>query len=472
MKINKLYTLLLAGTLTFSACSDKFLNEPGPTTSVSPEQVFKTVGGARAALNGIYSYMRQGNVAGNTDDYGLLTVRIMGDLKGQDAALVAPSWYYWDYRFMEVMRNVNSTRSREIWSRYYKMINDANTIIAFTPNLDGTDNDKNELIGEAKGIRAYLYLELVRLYQHTYAKNPDAAGVPIYLEPSTATTVGNPRSSVKEVYQQIIADLTDAIEKKGTGRVLKSNFNKNVLHGLAARAYLNMEDWANASKHAKLARDGYPLMSKDDYKGGFNNTDNAEWIWGLPTNGEQTLSWAAYFSFWDHKRASGYKNIFCDKEFKELFAEEDHRNLFEFDTKKETWFSLKMADKPDNTGAIVMMRSSEMYLIEAEAEAEAGNTDAAQTALFTLQQARGAASAKTTATGQDLINEVLVERRKELFGEGFAFFDIKRRQLPLKRGADHWYQADLPANAKEFVLQLPKKELDSNPNINEEDQNP
>lgn len=472
MKINKIYTLLLAGMLMFSACSDKFLNEPGPTTSVSPEQVFQSVGGARAALNGIYSYMRQGNVNGNTDDYGLLTVRIMADLKGQDAALVSPSWYYWDYRFMEVMRDVNSTRSREIWARYYKMINDANTVIAFTPKLNGTDAEKNEIIGEALGIRAYLYFELVRLYQHTFAKDVNAAGVPIYTEPTTASTEGKPRSSVKEVYKQIVDDLTDAIKKKGTARVLKSNFNLNVLHGIAARVYLNMEDWTNASKHAKLARKGYELMNKDAFKAGFNNVDNAEWIWGLATNGEQSLSWASYFSFWDHNRASGYKNIFCDKAFKELFAEGDHRNLFEYDTKASAWYSTKMADKADNTGAIVMMRSAEMYLIEAEAEAEAGNTDNAQTALFTLQQARGAATAKTTATGTDLIDEILLERRKELFGEGFALFDIKRRQLPLVRGEDHWYQASLPANAKEFIFQIPKKELESNPNITEKNQNP
>jgi hypothetical protein len=119
-----------------------------------------------------------------------------------------------------------------------------------------------------------------------------------------------------------------------------------------------------------------------------------------------------------------------------------------------------------------MMRSSEMYLIEAEAEAEAGNAPAAQTALFAIQSQRDASAVKSTSTGSTLVNEVLIERRKELFGEGFAFFDIKRRQLPLKRGADHWYQADLPANATEFVLQIPKKELDSNPNINDADQNP
>ncbi|WP_321280378.1 RagB/SusD family nutrient uptake outer membrane protein [Marinifilum fragile] len=472
MKINRILLMLLAGSMFVSACSDSFLEDPEPTTSVSPEQVFQSIGGARAALNGIYSFMRTGNVDGNTDDYGLLTVRIMADLKGLDAALVAPSWYYWDYRFMETMRTVNSTRTREIWSRYYKMINDANTIITFTPGIDAVEEEKNQILGEALGIRAYLYFELAKLYQHTYAKDAKAPAVPIYLEPSTAATKGNPRASLTEVYTQIVKDLLDAASKVGKDRGLKSNFNIDVINGLLARVYLNMENWTEASKYAKLARKDYPLMSGDDFKAGFNDTGNAEWIWGLPTNGEQTLSWAAYFSFWDHNRASGYMNIYCDKAFKELFTATDARNLFEYDDVQETWYSTKMTDKPDNTGAIVMMRAAEMYLIEAEAEAEAGNNTAAQDALFEVQGNRDADAVKSAATGATLVNEILLERRKELFGEGFAFFDIKRRQLALKRGADHWYQADLPANAKEFVLQIPKKELDSNSNINEEDQNP
>ncbi|MDE5420698.1 RagB/SusD family nutrient uptake outer membrane protein [Ancylomarina sp. DW003] len=472
MKLNKILFILLAGSMFVSACSDNFLEDPEPTTAVSPEQVFKSIGGARAALNGIYSYMRSGNVAGNTDDYGLLTVRIMGDLKGVDAALVAPSWYYWDYKFMETMRTVNSTRTREIWSRYYKMINDANTIIKFTPGIDATDAEKNQILGEALGIRAYMHFELVRLYQHTYAKDANAAGVPINLEPSSAATEGNARSSVSDVYKQVVLDLTEAAKFVGSDRSLKSNFNIDVINGLLARVYLHMENWSDASKYAKLARKDYTLMSGDDFAAGFNDTSNSEWIWGLATNGEQSLSWASYFSLWDHNRTSGYKNIYCDKAFKELFTATDARNLFEYDSVKEKWYGTKATDKSDNTGAIVMMRASEMYLIEAEAEAEAGNNPAAQTALFAIQSQRDASAVKSTSTGSTLVDEVLLERRKELFGEGFAFFDIKRRQLPLKRGADHWYQADLPANAKEFVLQIPKKELDSNLNINDEDQNP
>ena len=95
--------------------------------------------------------------------------------------------------------------------------------------------------------------------------------------------------------------------------------------------------------------------------------------------------------------------------------------------------------------------------------------------LFALQSNRDSNAVRSGKTGQALIDEILVERRKELFGEiGVSFIDTKRRQLPLTRTGNHpdAYKFDFPANSDEFILRIPQGEIDSNENINEADQNP
>jgi hypothetical protein len=129
----------------------------------------------------------------------------------------------------------------------------------------------------------------------------------------------------------------------------------------------------------------------------------------------------------------------------------------------------------DFNESLTMMRAAEMYLIEAEAEAELGNTQKAKTLLFTLQKNRDAAAVQSTNTGAALINEILLERRKELYGElGISWLDIKRRQLPLVRTGNHpaAYRFSFPANDPRLITKLPQNEIDTNENISESDQNP
>ena len=122
-----------------------------------------------------------------------------------------------------------------------------------------------------------------------------------------------------------------------------------------------------------------------------------------------------------------------------------------------------------------MMRVSEMYLIEAEAKAELGEADAADV-LFALQSDRDPAAARSTAaTKAALIDEILLERRKELYGElGINYLDIKRRQLPLRRSGNHSaaFRFNIPANDPRFIIKLPQREIDANDAIGPQEQNP
>jgi len=136
------------------------------------------------------------------------------------------------------------------------------------------------------------------------------------------------------------------------------------------------------------------------------------------------------------------------------------------------------------TGDFSRIRASEMYLIEAEAEARLGNFGAAQEALYVIQHRADNTVSKTTATGQFLIDMILLERRKELFFEGRRFFDLKRLDLDLDREPsqrDQWsdftriggtkYVLQKNSVSHRFCLPIPQKEIDANNNLTIDDQN-
>jgi hypothetical protein len=121
------------------------------------------------------------------------------------------------------------------------------------------------------------------------------------------------------------------------------------------------------------------------------------------------------------------------------------------------------------------MRSAEMVLIEAEALAQQDKITESIDLLFTLQTLRDATAVKPapTTTKADLINLILLERRKELYGEIAAYyFDLKRYQRPLVRDGIHPYPLNIPATDARWVFQLPISEIDANANIAPADQNP
>ena len=162
-------------------------------------------------------------------------------------------------------------------------------------------------------LRAYSYFWLARVYQKSYAINPEAPAVPIYTQSADKETYGNPRSSLKDVYQLITADIDFALAHISEHREGKYVVNKHVVSAFAAMIYqeLAMQDaslWDTVIKNAQDATQGYPLMSNAEYLAGFNSIDNQEWIWGLPVPSDQSLTYYSIYSFLDQENGY-YKNL-------------------------------------------------------------------------------------------------------------------------------------------------------------------
>lgn len=488
-----LIALLSIGVI---GCEEDFL-ETTPTTDISDQDVFKTTDGAQTVLNGLYRWLREYN-SGGTDrheDMGQKSVDITLDvLDGRDIILYAPSWYYFDHDLAFDFTQSIYSKTRGIWNFYYKIINNCNNIIVNIDAADGEPAEKDRIKGEAFALRAHAYFYLVNIFQHAYIEGATQPGVPIYTEPATPESKGNPRGTVQDVYNQILSDLGDALTllPASGSRGNKSHININVAQGMLARVNLFMGEWEDAADAAAAARAGYPLDNAAAYTSGFNDVSSGEWIWGLPFQQDQQHYYYSFYSFYDLERSAGYWNVRMNSGFLAEFSPTDIRanlavgdyalvvdimdppfNYSGYATIADQYAIRKFRDKADQTGHYVLMRSAEMILIEAEAEAELTNYGVAQDLLYEVQLRADANAVKSTNTGQALIDEILLERRKELYGEGLAStLDLKRRLLPLNRVGNHYFTGSLPAGSNRLTWQIPQAEIDANENITEADQNP
>ncbi|MFL5743733.1 MAG: RagB/SusD family nutrient uptake outer membrane protein [Niastella sp.] len=437
MKTYKSYIYFAALVFGLSACN-KQLNT-APTNAVPEEIVLRSVanlntlyeGSWRALMDDFYS-----DIYGNP---GFKTIALVSEAMGDDVALITTKYSYAPvYRFTQMVDKTQS-RNNAIWNQLYKIINSTNIIIANVDNVTGDATAKQVLKAQALALRAHLYLTIASFYQFSYLKDPLAKTAPIYTTPTTDTTRGNPKATLKDIYTQVFADLLQAKGLlDGYQRTAKYKINKDVVNGLLARAYLNTGQWLSAAAAADEALKNYPLMPPADYTKGFNDVNNSEWIWGhpeIPSQSDGSYS----FNFLDvSSPVSGYYSFMADPFFGELFDNGDIRKtLFSWDNNPGREGNLqykKFRFRDDETGDLVLMRSAEAYLIKAEGYARENNITEGAAALNALRTARGAITFDPTgATQQQLIDAILVERRKELWGEGFALADIIRNQLPVVR---------------------------------------
>lgn len=487
--ISKSRCIILLALLIVTSSCDSFLDTE-PSNEVSHTDIFRTTDLVQTILDGMYRYLRE------HDNINLKSFDLRLDvIDGRDIMMNTSGFFNGDYNLGIDKTTQDIGEVANLWNFYYQLINHANNILFYIDDAEGSDSEKNRIKGESLTFRAFSYYNLINHFQHAWIKGKDLPGVPIYLKPTSNKTVGNPRATVEKVYIQIISDLEEAIIMLSAEESIlnKGYINKNVANGILARTYLFQGEYQKAAQHAKEARKGYPLMTQNQYVSGFNDSSNPEWIWGLPFGEEEILFTSSLFSDYDLERPNSNWSIRINNHFYDLFSNTDCRAKLSVNGNapliiyknqppvslpvneadlKDSLITRKFRDNANFTGHYLLMRSSEMILIEAEAEAELNNNEIAQNLLFEIQKRADEVATKTTAIGQLLINEILLERRKELFGEGLAsVLDLKRRNLPLYRVGNQ-IPGGFEAGSNRLVWQIPIKEIDANINISESEQNP
>jgi hypothetical protein len=395
-------------------------------------------------------------------------------------------------------RNVNSGNTRFVFRLYYRVISNANTLINGIDNAEGPAVEKAIIKGQALAYRAWAHFNLVQLWGERFQKGGqnNGLGVPLLL---TNTFEGQSRATVAEVYAQINKDIDEAITLlDGFNRssyisdlaTSKSHINKNVAQGFKARIAMAQQEWDIAIQNAEAARQGFTLMSNAQYTGGFNDATNPEWIWGShQIVDHNTFFWSYFASMGCNFNGSNIRtqpkainstlyNGITDTDIrKKVFSRNGAEVPVPPGGLRIPFHAMKYlaAGEALSIGDVPMMRAAEMYLIEAESHSMAGRDAQAQDALFALMSNRDPGSAKSTNTGNALRQEIDFHRRVELWGEGFRFTDLKRKNEALDRTkAPNTNVAislitQVPAGDKLWQWLFPQDELNTNPNL---EQNP
>jgi hypothetical protein len=497
-------SVLVIGSLA-TGCKEDYL-VTNPSDAVSGGTVFETTDGAYVALNGTYRTLFAMNTATNNSttshgNFGQKAYDLTADLMGEDMVVHSQGygWYNAEYQYTAIATDGVGSRSDYTWFFYYKIINNANLIIANIDNASGTQADKDNVKGQALALRAYAYFNLINFFQHTYKGNETKPGVPVYTEP---TSEGKGRGTVQEVYNQIVADLEQAKTLlDGKTRRHASHINQKTARAMRALVALQMEDYATAKTEAAAAKEGVALATAAQYTGGtpFNTVGGPEYIWGVQVIEDQATIYASYYSHIDIS-CGGYAALGTQKKItKALYDKID-----DLDVRKKV-FTAPGSGNTDNPalnqtkirvkspGAwaadYIFFRSSEQYLIEAEAAARTGDEAAAKAALEALGKARNPQYSAADLTGQALIDEILTQRRIELWGEGRSLLDITRLKKGLNRptgdgnhngsnlqGGSNF---NIPAAAltkadqhASFLMRIPLAEINSNKALSAADQNP
>lgn len=490
MKNKIIFSLLSVLLFSVSSCKKDYL-ETAPTDQVDNTAVFTTTQNANTALNGIYRYMFQRY--GNQNQPGVGGMLLVYDFLGDDIGQATVTWFTAEGSWNS-HRAEDSGLNSYAYRFFYRIIGNANYIIDNIDTSVGGNADKSSIKAEALTLRAYAYSYLVQMFGKRYdasAKPNTQLGVPLLIS-SLDTKL--PRSTVEEVYTQINKDLDEAIALNISTRVNKSHINAMVARGLRARVALTMQDYPNAIKFAKEVIDSglFPLMTSAAYQSGFNDAPSlSEFMWASIPAADQADTFGSFFS----QIAFNANTTYMRGNPKRINSN-TYSRISNTDVRSRMWepapnatnfplpttgfqrfpfmsrkFAVKVVGQP-TLGDVPLMRSAEMFLILAEAYAmTAGQGLNARTTLFSLVSRRDPSAVISTRVGQAFIDEILFNRRIELWGEGFRWLDLKRLNLSLDRSPSAFPNyvpltmngtVSIPAGDVRWQFLIPRAEMEAN----------
>jgi starch-binding outer membrane protein, SusD/RagB family len=434
MRISKIiYTAAALATLSLTACK-KWLDAPAPL-QVDQETLFSNEQGFKEVLNGVYLQMGSKALYGREMSYGLLSV--LGRSYDTTITSAIGNLYYQGAQYNFQQPEVRSV-IQSIWEESYSSIANINHLLANMDSRAGvfTGNNYNTIKGEALGLRAFLHLELLRLY----APSPAAGGLSAPAIPyvTRLSPYAVPTATTGLVLDSCIADLQTAESLLSEADRNTSRFTIWASRGLLARAYQYKGDAANALSYARKLIDSgkFPLAvtnsdlmfakehlfslytAQNDianlYKTVFSPTAPRVPL-GLSTTGQTALfvtgggsnnDWRK--AFLDPATAMASGNMISPRKF---------------------YFIPPAINNANTTTPLVRM--TEMYYIAAECAAANNDLKYATDLLDTVRVKRNLPKYGLTALGSDSLNtEIRKEYQKEFLGEGQMFFYYKRKNLP------------------------------------------
>jgi len=449
MKNYKIFGLGL--WLTVAIACDKKLDVK-PAQDISSDVALSTPENIQNVLVGTYQR------AGRSDSYGG-RLQLLGDLYGASNQI---SWIGTFQQPREVFNKAllaNNSFVSGYWLNAYALINMANLIIDHIHVVEDAD-EQARILGEAKFLRALTYFDLVRFFGLPYeAGQPnDQLGVPLMLQGvldySGDLTIA--RSTVGEVYEQVIADLNEAYDSLPEENDVFAD--KYAAKALLARVYLQQGNYAEARDAADDVIENSGRSLTGSFAGAFNNDENsAEDLFAIQvTSQDGTNQLIIHYADQDHGGRAG-----------DVVVEDEYLALFDSGSDVRASFFYESADNGERLtskytnqfGNISVIRLAEMYLIRAESNFRLGTAvGASPVADINEVRRRSNASQKLVVT----LNDILLERELELAFEGFLIHDVKRLRRAITI-TENQGQTTLEYDSGRLIYPIPERETDVNP---------
>lgn len=438
------YAFLLIGSLLVSGC-DNYLDIQ-PVGQVIPA----TLAEYRALFTTAYDK--------DLNDKGVTEVRTDIASVLQSNSVTTPQNTFGDIEKWNDGNPSPSTRQFG-WATYYSNIYYANAIIDKIDEMtEGSQEDINQLVGEAYLMRAYMHFILVNLYGQPYTKAgaPDTKAVPLKLD---LDLEGTPkRNTVKELYASILSDIASArqlMNKKEWETKYGYRFSLLSADALESRVYLYMGDWEKSYEASERL-----LAEKADLED--LNAETPK----LPNHYTSVERITAYEIILSGDNASSF--VVTPSFYQKYEEGKDMRRPLYFINKEEYGVAAK-------NGALEFkctFRTGEFYLNSAEAAAHLNKLAEARTRLLKLMKNRYSptgyeqkANAVNAMNQQELITEILNERALELAFEGHRWFDLRRTTRPEIRKEIKGSTFILAQDDARYTLRIPQDAIDANPNL-------
>jgi hypothetical protein len=518
MKKINLYIVALLSVVGLAGC-DEFLDTKPEGGTVTENQKNTSLMAADVAAMSANMIAYCGILgSGYHNDFGYASACLYMDNNGADmtAANINYNWFSTNSDYTD--RVYNSTETFFMWMLFYKQIATANIVLAAV-DPDTDDATLRGYRGQALAVRAFDYLHLAQLHQFTYKGHESLKCVPIITEETTPEEANNnPRATVDEVYSFIMDDLNKAIDLlKGFKRVDKGYIDRSVAFGLRARANLVMNNYPEAAADADSAlrisgATPYTLAQASTPLFYDANDKNVLWANIVTENNDIVVSGiinapSHLCSFY----TDGYVGVGVWKKINKPLYDKIPKN----DIRKQWWLNENLESDlvesavyddwrktafaesdfgpytnvkfgPDGGTAGLsnqtpaqdwfLMRAEELVLIKAEALAHTSPGEAKILLEGFVNNNRMKGGSGYTAPA-DLLEEIWFQRRIELWGEGFSFFDIMRLKKPVTRVEngvtsfpDAW-QFNIPAEDPILLWLVPRSEIEANAGISEDDNN-
>ncbi len=400
-----------AVALTFSSCGSNFLDED-PYQDMDIEQAIQKPEDIQIALNGEYFVMGYYNLYGRT-------MLAMADIS-TDVLDFSSTTNHFNSIFTYTY-NENDGYLRGIWNDAYRVVDHSSRVIVKANQmLEAAPGDPTILDGlsQAHALRAMCTFAIANIYAPRYeAANEDKLGA-VLVETPIGLTQKVTRATLKDTYAYILKELNTAEQHIESGVFTTAYMlNKSAIAALTARVYLYMGDFANAKTYAQKAieyRGGSLALTADSYANMYDELEQAgEYIYTVAKGQDDYLSANSINTLYSNY---GYT---VSERVQALYAEGDYRK--DLVVREGGKFSKAVTHVP-------VIRLSEMYLILAECEAQAGSTAASAEALLQVAQRNPAitSAADLPADKDALLAFIAEERQRELVQEGHRLFDVRR----------------------------------------------